>query len=120
MIQFRLLPSKSATQPFFWDVISDGNNKILAASETYVRRQSAIDTVLLIKANAHNPGVIKFEVVSSNVSAQPWRWRIVAVRNSSILAHSETYVNYQDAAYAMKLVQDNAANAPFLDYAKAA
>ena len=44
-------------------------------------------------------------------------WRIVAA-NGQVLAHSETYINKQDAINAIYLVKADAAAAPLFDRAQ--
>ncbi len=46
--------------------------------------------------------------------SQPYFWRIVSA-NGRVLAHSETYVNRQDAINAANAVKENAYGAPFTD-----
>ncbi len=64
--------------------------------------------------------MIRFELHRSSDARQPYYWRVVSTANGRILAHSETYVNRQDAINAANAVKVNAYGADFIDYTAAA
>lgn len=57
---------------------------------------------------------MKFEILDSNSSAQPYYWRIVA-SNGQVLATSETYTSKQGCQNAIATVKAHAATASTVD-----
>lgn len=47
-VKFKLKRSNDLRQPYYFTIVSTGNGKTLATSETYVAKQSALDTMNLI------------------------------------------------------------------------
>ena len=62
---------------------------------------------------------MKFEILDSNSSSQPYYWRIVAA-NGQILATSETYTSKDGCRNAINTVKANAATAPIVDRTRTA
>lgn len=50
-VHFEIRNSTSTTQPFYWRIVG-GNGQVLATSETYVRKESCIDAINVVKRNA--------------------------------------------------------------------
>jgi len=59
-IEYQILKSSSATQPYYWRVVETGNNSVLATSETYVRKQSAIDSAYSVKNGSATGGIFDY------------------------------------------------------------
>lgn len=51
IVQFEIRRSNSASQPYYWRIVAS-NGQVLATSETYVAKQSAINAVQSVKSNA--------------------------------------------------------------------
>lgn len=62
---------------------------------------------------------MRFEILNSNSTSQPYYWRIVS-SNNQVLATSETYVNKQGCLNAISVVQRGAASAPVHDLTRTA
>lgn len=50
-MKFEIRKTSSNSQPYYWRIVAS-NGKVLASSETYVAKQSAIDAAQSVKANA--------------------------------------------------------------------
>jgi uncharacterized protein YegP (UPF0339 family) len=48
-VAYQLHKSASSTQPYYWRVVSAGNSKVLATSETYVNKSDAIAGANLVR-----------------------------------------------------------------------
>jgi uncharacterized protein YegP (UPF0339 family) len=111
-IEFRLEFSDSTAQPYMWRVWTKGGLRKLAYSETYTTRQGAINAVGAVQAG---------NVTYATFQGSDKRWYFhIKGRNSEILARSAS--NYSTEATAKSdadLIKNNAATAPFYDYAKA-
>lgn len=53
--QFKLKKSTSATQPYYFTVVSPGNGKTLATSETYTTRENALNGMRAIYNAMQDP-----------------------------------------------------------------
>lgn len=51
-LQFQMWNSNSATQPYYWRIVSVLNGKVLATSETYARKADAEHAINLVFSNA--------------------------------------------------------------------
>lgn len=51
-MRFKLQKSKSASQPYYFEIQATGNYETLATSETYVNKADAQRAINLIKAEA--------------------------------------------------------------------
>lgn len=51
-VQYQLHKSSSTSQPYYWKVVSVGNWKTLATSETYVSRDDAIHAANLVRSGS--------------------------------------------------------------------
>ena len=47
-IRFEVHRSGNYSQPYYWRIVSVGNNKVLASSETYRNKQDAIDAFNIV------------------------------------------------------------------------
>ena len=52
VIEFQMLRSNDANQPYYWRIVSTGNRNILATSETYARKVDAEAAINLVYSNA--------------------------------------------------------------------
>jgi uncharacterized protein YegP (UPF0339 family) len=112
-IEFRLEFSTKSEQPYMWRVYTKGGLKKLAYSETYTSRQGPINAV-----NAVQAGQARYEAFQG--SDKKWYFHIKGL-NGLILARSSTSYTTEPAAKAdANLIRNNAREAPFYDYAKAA
>jgi len=50
-MEFQIVRSNNPAQPFFWRIVTS-NGQILAASETYVNKQDAINAAYSVQLNA--------------------------------------------------------------------
>jgi uncharacterized protein YegP (UPF0339 family) len=50
-MKFEIRRSSSTSQPYYWRIVAS-NGQVLATSETYVAKQSAIDAARSVKLNA--------------------------------------------------------------------
>lgn len=48
-IQYQIRKNPLSSQPYYWRIVETGNNSVLATSEMYVRKQSAIDAAYSVK-----------------------------------------------------------------------
>jgi len=62
---------------------------------------------------------MKFQILKSNSSTQPYFWRIVAA-NGQVLAFSETYTSVAGCRNAIDTVKAGAATAPVEEFTKPA
>lgn len=51
VLKFKLYKTNAA-QPYHWTLNSAGNGQVICTSENYARKQSAIDSMNLVYANA--------------------------------------------------------------------
>lgn len=58
-MQFEIRKSNSPTQPYYWRIVAV-NGRVLASSETYVAKQSAIDAAQSVKANAGSAAIYDY------------------------------------------------------------
>ncbi len=49
-MKFEIHNSNSPSQPYYWRIVANG--RVLAHSETYVRKQSCYDAINIVKKNA--------------------------------------------------------------------
>ena len=50
-MKFEIRKSNSTTQPYYWRIVAS-NGQVLATSETYVAKQSAINAAQSVKSGA--------------------------------------------------------------------
>ena len=50
-MKFEIRKSNSVAQPYYWRIVAS-NGQVLATSETYVAKQSAINAAQSVKSNA--------------------------------------------------------------------
>jgi uncharacterized protein YegP (UPF0339 family) len=50
-VKFEIRKSNSTTQPYYWRIVAS-NGQVLATSETYVAKQSAINAAASVKSTA--------------------------------------------------------------------
>lgn len=55
-VEYQLHKSATSTQPYWWRVVSTGNGRVLATSETYFNRQDAISAANLVRQGSQDAG----------------------------------------------------------------
>ena len=58
-MEFQIVRSNNPAQPYFWRIVAS-NGLTLAASETYVNKQDAINAVHIVRVNAGNAQVLDY------------------------------------------------------------
>ena len=56
-MEFQIVRRNNPAQPYFWRIVAS-NGLTLAASETYVNKQDAINAVHIVRVNAGNAQVL--------------------------------------------------------------
>jgi len=56
-VKFEIRKSSSASQPYYWRIVAS-NGQVLATSETYVAKESAIRAARSVKLNAGTAQII--------------------------------------------------------------
>lgn len=117
-IEFRLESTNERLQPYKWAVYRKSDGHQIAYSENYTSRAGAVNAV-----NAVKEGRATYETFSIKDSAGKtwWYFRIMSTNNTDKLARSSYKYETQALAKSVAdLIKNNAADAPFYDYSKAA
>jgi uncharacterized protein YegP (UPF0339 family) len=112
-MEFQLMDSDSASQPYYWRIIAD-NNRELARSELLTSKSYARTAAETLKNYGHT-SKYSYNVVRSNSPAQQWRWNVTAANHEKVVASTENYYNYADAQTAAESVRQNARYAKIVD-----
>ncbi|WP_022886376.1 hypothetical protein [Glaciibacter superstes] len=59
-IEYQIRKSTSATQPYYWRIVETGNSSVLATSETYVQKQSAVSAAYLAKNGSASGDIMDY------------------------------------------------------------